>query len=126
MVVDAEASGAVQLGFRYEYANHFKSGIRYQNKKWSLIKEFEVEKNEFSFLRPEVEFKAQAGIGFFLTAAAKIYGVAGPELGIGPRLGAEAGLIFSPDGIDWNVEVLLTLQAWAGAKVEILGYELDG
>lgn len=30
----------------------------------------------------------------------------------------------SPDGIDWNVEVLLTLQAWAGAKVEILGYEL--
>ena len=110
MVVDAEASGAVQLGFRYEYANHFKSGIRYQNKKWSLIK----------------EFKAQASIGFFLTAAAKIYGVAGPELGIGPRLGAEAGLIFSPDGIDWNVEVLLTLQAWAGAKVEILGYELDG
>lgn len=83
-----------------------------------------MKKNEFSFLRPEVEFKAQAGIGFFLTAAAKIYGVAGPELGIGPRLGAEAGLILSPDGIDWNVEVLLTLQAWAGAKVEILGYEL--
>jgi hypothetical protein len=50
------------------------------------------------------------GIGFFLTAAAKIYGVAGPELGIGPRLGAEAGLILSPDGIDWNVEVLLTLR----------------
>ena len=34
MIVDAEASGAIQLGFRYEYANRFKSGIRYQNKKW--------------------------------------------------------------------------------------------
>ena len=71
-----------------------------------------------------MSFSAEAGVGFFLTAAAKIYGVAGPELGIGPRLGAKADLLISPDGVDWSGEVNMTLQAWAGAKIEILGYEL--
>ena len=46
------------------------------------------------------------------------------KLGIGPRLGAEAELTVSPDGIDYKQEVNMRLQAWAGAKVEILGYKL--
>ena len=54
----------------------------------------------------------------------KIYDVVGPEIGVGPRLGAEASININPKGIDWNAEVKLTVQAWAGAKIEILGYEL--
>lgn len=125
LVFDAKVSGAVQLGFRYNYTNSFRAGIRYRyDGGWGRISEFEEKENEFIFARPEVEFSAEAGVGFFLTAAAKIYGVAGPELGIGPRLGAKADLLISPDGFDWSGEVGMTLQAWAGAKVEILGYEL--
>ena len=125
LVFDASVSGAVQLGFHYNYANSFRAGIRYNyGRGWGLIKEFEEKENEFIFARPELSFSAEAGVGFFLTAAAKIYGVAGPELGIGPRLGAKADLLISPDGVDWSGEVNMTLQAWAGAKVEILGYEL--
>ena len=125
LVFDASVSGAVQLGFRYNYSNSFRAGIRYKHDGgWGRISEFEEKENEFIFARPELSFSAEAGVGFFLTAAAKIYGVAGPELGIGPRLGAKAELLVSPDNIDWNAEVAMTLQAWAGAKVEILGYEL--
>lgn len=39
-------------------------------------------------------------------------------------IGDKADLLISPDGVDWSGEVSMTLQAWAGAKVKILGYEL--
>ncbi len=123
--IDASASGAVQFGFAYNYANSFKAGIRYDyGKGWKNISNYEVTENEFDFILPEIDFKAEAGIAIFMAAAAKIYDVAGPELGIGPRLGAEAELTISPDGVDYKQEVNMRLQAWAGAKIEVLGYEL--
>ena len=123
--IDASASGAVQLGFAYNYANSFKAGIRYDyGKGWKNISDFEVKENEFNFILPEIDFKVEAGVAIFMAAAAKIYDVAGPELGIGPRLGAEAELTIGSDGIDYRQEANMTLQAWAGAKIEILGYEL--
>ena len=124
--IDASASGAVQFGFAYNYANSFKAGIRYDyGKGWQNISNYEVTENEFDFILPEIDFKAEAGVAIFMAAAAKIYDVAGPELGIGPRLGAEAELTISPDGgIDYRQEVNMRLQAWAGAKIEVLGYNL--
>lgn len=121
--LDASVTAKASLGFSYDYSNKFKAGIRWQGG-WSTIKEFEELENKFTFARPQVSFGAQAGIGLFMTASTKIYGVVGPELGIGPRLGAEANVTVSPEGVDWNAEVKLTVQAWAGAKIEILGYEL--
>lgn len=123
--IDASASGAVQFGFAYNYANSFKAGIRYDyGKGWKNISNYEVTENEFDFILPQIDFKAEAGVAIFMAAAAKIYDVAGPELGIGPRLGAEAELTISPEGVDYKQEVNMRLQAWAGAKIEVLGYEL--
>ncbi len=123
--LDASVSGALQFGFEYNYANSFKAGIRYDyGKGWKNISEYDVKENKFNFILPQIDFKAEAGVAIFIAAAAKIYDVAGPELGIGPRLGAEAELTVSPDGIDYKQEVNMRLQAWAGAKVEILGYKL--
>ena len=121
--LDASVTAKASLGFNYDYSNKFKAGIRYQGG-WSTIKEFEELENKFTFCRPQVSFGAEAGIGLFMTASTKIYGVVGPELGIGPRLGAEANVTVSPEGVDWNAEVKMTVQAWAGAKIEILGWEL--
>lgn len=123
--LDASASGAVKLGFAYDYSNSFRAGIRYDyGRGWSNISSYEVKENEFNFILPQMDFKAEAGIAIFMAAAAKIYDVAGPELGIGPRLGAEAELTVSPTGIDYRQEANMRLQAWAGAKIEILGYSL--
>jgi hypothetical protein len=115
----------VKLGFAYDYSNSFRAGIRYDyGRGWSNISSYEVKENEFNFILPQMDFKAEAGIAIFMAAAAKIYDVAGPELGIGPRLGAEAELTVSPTGIDYRQEANMRLQAWAGAKIEILGYSL--
>ncbi len=123
--IDASISGAAQVGFEYDYANSFNAGISYEyDKGWSSISEYDVKENEFKFNLPQLDFKADAGIALFIVATAKIYDVAGPELGIGPRLGAEAEVIISPDGIDCREEVNMKLQGWGGAKVEILGYKL--
>ena len=120
---DASVKGSAHLKCKYAYSNRFKAGCRYEGK-WSTFKEFEELENEFTLCRPELEFSAEAGVGLFLAADVKIYDVAGPEIGVGPRLGAEASININPEGIDWNAEVKLTVQAWAGAKIEILGYEL--
>ena len=121
--LDGSVTAKASLGFSYDYSNKFKAGIRWQGS-WSTIKEFEELENKFTFARPQVSFGAKAGIGLFMTATTKIYGVMGPELGIGPGLGAEANVTVSPEGVDWNAEVKLTVKAWAGAKIEILGWEL--
>ena len=120
---DASVKGSAHLKCKYDYSNRFKAGCRYEGK-WSTFKEFEELENEFTMFQPELEFTAQAGVGLFLAADVKIYDVVGPEIGVGPRLGAEASININPNGIDWNAEVKLTVQAWAGAKIEILGYEL--
>ena len=120
---DASVKGSAHLKCKYAYSNRFKAGCRYEGK-WSTFKEFEELENEFTMFQPELEFSAEAGVGLFLAADVKIYDVAGPEIGVGPRLGAEASININPNGIDWNAEVKLTVQAWAGAKIEILGYEL--
>jgi hypothetical protein len=120
---DASVKGSAHLKCKYDYSNRFKAGCRYEGK-WSTFKEFEELENEFTMFQPELEFSAEAGVGLFLAADVKIYDVVGPEIGVGPRLGAEASININPEGIDWNAEVKLTVQAWAGAKIEILGYEL--
>ena len=122
--LDGSVTAKASLGFSYDYSNKFKAGIRWQGS-WSTINEFEELENKFTFARPQVSFGAKAGIGLFMTATTKIYGVMGPELGIGPGLGAEANVTVSPEGVDWNAEVKLTVKAWAGAKIEILGWELS-
>ena len=121
--LDGSVTAKASLGFSYDYSNKFKAGIRWQGS-WSTINEFEELENKFTFARPEVSFGAKAGIGLFMTATTKIYGVMGPELGIGPGLGAEANVTVSPEGVDWKAEVKMTVQAWAGAKIEILGWKL--
>ena len=121
--LDGSVTAKASLGFSYDYSNKFKAGIRWQGG-WSTISEFEELEDKFTFCEPQVSFGAKAGVGLFMTASTMIYGVVGPELGIGPHLGAEANVTVTPDGVDWNAEVKLNVQAWAGAKIEILGWEL--
>ena len=120
---DASVEGSVQLECRYDYSNWFKAGVRYDGS-WHTFSDFEEQENEFTFCEPQLVFKAEAGVGLFLGAEVIIDGVAGPKLAVGPRLGAEANLKFSPTGLDWNAEVNMTVKASAGVTLKVLGYEL--
>lgn len=125
----ANAEGAVRVGFKYDYASQFKAGIRYEDG-WSVIKDFEELKNKFEFIRPEANFTANAGIGFYLGVDVLVYGVAGPQMGVGPELSAKASATYRlmeedpAKRFDFKANVDLKVKAFAGAKISLLGYEL--
>ena len=125
----ANAEGAVRVGFKYDYASQFKAGIRYKDG-WSVIKDFEELKNKFEFIRPEANFTANAGIGFYLGVDVLVYGVAGPQVGVGPELSAKASATYRlmeedpAKRFDFKANVDLKVKAFAGAKISLLGYEL--
>lgn len=135
MKFNAMVEGGVRLGFKYEYKNKFKIGVRYENGEWDGIKSFEEIKNDFNFEKPQAYFTANAGIGLFFGLDVMLYGVAGPEMGVGPSLDAKATLTVKNNRTDWqdtdwtkDVEfkgsVGLSIKAYVGAKVSFLGYEL--
>ena len=120
---DASVTGSAHLKCEYDYSNWFKAGVRYDGD-WHTFSEFEEEENEFTLFEPQLVFSAEAGVGLFLGAEVIIDGVAGPEVAVGPSLGAEASIKVSPTGFDWNAEVNLKVQAVAGIKLKVLGYEI--
>ena len=135
MKFNAMVEGGVRLGFKYEYKNQFKVGVKYENGEWGGIKDFKEVKNDFNFEKPQAYFNANAGIGLFFGLDVMLYGVAGPEMGVGPSLDAKASLTIKDNRTDWqdtdwtkDVEfkgsVGLTIKAYVGAKVSFLGYEL--
>ena len=129
--IDGKVTGQAVMGIKYEYENNFKVGVGYKKGDgWGVINEFNEVKNEVSFIRPQVRVHAEAGIGVYLGMDVMIYGVAGPTVAVGPRLGAEADLKVSPFESNWNektdfsANINLSVNAVAGAKLKVLGYEL--
>ena len=129
--IDGEVSGKAVMGIKYEYENNFKVGVGYKKGDgWEIIDEFNKVKNDVSFIRPQVKVHAEAGVGIYLGMDVMIYGVAGPTVSVGPRLGAEADLKVSPFEKKWNektdfsASINLSVNATAGAKLKVLGYEL--
>ena len=129
--VDGKVTGQAVMGIKYDYENNFKVGVGYTSDDgWSIIDEFNEVKNEVSFIRPQVKVHAEAGVGLYLGMNVMIYGVAGPTVSVGPRLGAQADLKISPFESNWNektdfsASIDLSVNATAGAKLKVLGYEL--
>lgn len=125
--LDGEVSGAIETNFSYEYHNKFKGGFGYEDGRgFYPIKDFDEIANEFDMDPTNFSIEARAGVGLYLCCDLKIYGLAGPKLGVGPRLGAEfkaeASLARAEASVQAKVE--LTARAVIGAKVEVLGYEL--
>ena len=131
MKFKANVEGGVRVGFKYQYKNEFKIGVKYENDKWSGIKDFKEVKNSFDFVLPEGYFTANAGMSFYLGMDVMLYGVAGPEMGIGPSLNADATLkihsekFLKPEEMfEFKGKVKMSIDAFVGAKVELLGYKL--
>lgn len=125
--LDGEVSGAIETNFSYEYHNKFKGGFGYEDGRgFYPIKDFDEIANDFDMDPTNFSIEARAGVGLYLCCDLKIYGLAGPKLGVGPRLGAEfkaeASLARAEASVQAKVE--LTARAVIGAKVEVLGYEL--
>ena len=71
---EGKITGQACMGFKYEYENNFKGGIRYESGDgWSAIKEFEEVKNSFTLIRPQVKVHAQTGIGIYVVIWSKCH-----------------------------------------------------
>ena len=86
--MDGKVSGCVEMGFTYKYGNKFKGGFSYNNGDLTLIKGFEETANKFDIIPAQANFNLETGVGLYLGADILIYGAAGPEFAVGPRLGA--------------------------------------
>ena len=130
MKFNAVVEGGVRLGFKYVYKNEFKIGVKYVNGEWDGIKYFKEVKNDFDFVKPQLNFSANASIGLFFGLDVMLYGVAGPEMGVGSSLDAKASLNIKSGEtelkkiFDFKGSVELGIKAYVGAKVSFLGYEL--
>jgi len=127
LAADAKVSGSLEMTLQYEYANSFKAGFGWADGKgFYPLTEFKEEANELTYTPPHFTIKAEAGIGLYLVCDLKIYGLAGPKFGVGPRLGGELEGNFSPaeEEISAKGKIALTLNAVIGAKLEVLGYKL--
>lgn len=126
MKFDASVKGSFYGGVKYEYDRTFKGGLRYTNG-WNAYGETDEIKNKVSFITPTTSFKAEAGIGLFLGVELIIDKLAGPTIGIGPKLSAEAELKISPledEPINFNAEVKAGVYAEMGAKLKVWKLEL--
>lgn len=127
VALDGSVSGGVEMGFSYEYANTFKGGFGWADGKGFYgITGFKEEKNEFDMNPLCIKLSAKAGVGLYLACDLKLYGLAGPKLGVGPRLGGELEAELSPYKMEasFKAKVALGFNAVIGAKVEVLGYKI--
>ena len=123
--IDGKIATAVNVGFKYEYANEFRGGISYQDGNWSLIRSFDEKKNKFTPIWPQGNVTVTAGWGLFFGFDVKVYGVAGPKVAAGVHMGAKLSGTYEPlHGGTFKASVDCTARIEAGAKIKVLGYEV--
>lgn len=126
----ASVEGNVKVGFSYDYKNEFRAGCCYEDGRWNDLGDFKEKKNEFKWLKPEAEFSAEASAGLFLGMDVKFYGLAGPEMGVGPEISSELSMKARPfeedpkDKFEFNARCDMKVKGYIGAKIELLGWEL--
>ena len=126
--VDGTLSGSIGTGFSYRFENDFKAGVLYEGS-WKAYGEYKQKENNFSMDVIKGNANLKTGIGFYVSCDALIYGFAGPELAVGPRLGlnADATITVPTSGdpeFSFNADLTFGLQALIGAKLQILKWTL--
>ena len=125
---DAELGGQATVGVKYELDSWFKGGIKYDGYGDPKgISESKVTKSKVSFITPTAEFTAKAGVGLMFGCDIIIDKLAGPEIAVGPKLQAKAGLTIAPfeeDPVDFNASVDFGLIGEVGAKIKVWKWEL--
>ena len=125
---DASLEGKATMGVKYELDSWFKGGILYEGHGDPKdISDSEVTKSKVSFITPTAEFTAKTGVGLMFGCDIIIDKLAGPEIAVGPKLQAQAGLTIAPfekNPIDFSASVDFGLVGEVGAKIKVWKWEL--
>lgn len=87
--VDSTLTGSLSTGLSYRFENKLKAGVLYEGS-WKAYGEYRQIENKFSMDVIKGNVNLRTGIGFYVSCDAMIYGFAGPEIAVGPRLGLDA------------------------------------
>ena len=125
---DASLEGKATMGVKYELDSWFKGGILYEGHGDPKdISDSKVTKSKVSFITPTAEFTAKTGVGLMFGCDIIIDKLAGPEIAVGPKLQAQAGLTIAPfekNPIDFSASVDFGLVGEVGAKIKVWKWEL--
>lgn len=121
--MDGTVTGKISTGLSYRFENEFKAGVLYE-KSWKPYGEYKQKENKFSMDVIKGNVNVKTGIGFFVSCDALIYGFAGPELAVGPRLGlnADAAITVPAKGdpsFSFNANLKCGVQSLIGAKLKV-------
>ena len=125
---DASLEGKATMGVKYELDSWFKGGILYEGHGDPRdISDSKVTKSKVSFITPTAEFTAKTGVGLMFGCDIIIDKLAGPEIAVGPKLQAQAGLTIAPfekNPVDFSASVDFGLVGEVGAKIKVWKWEL--
>ena len=126
--VDGTLIGNIGAGCSYKFENEFKAGVLYEGS-WKAYGEYKEVENKFSMDIIKGNVNLKTGIGFYVSCDALIYGFAGPELAVGPRLGlnADATVTVPVKGdptFSFDANLMFGVQALIGAKLQIMKWTL--
>lgn len=126
--VDGTLTGSIGAGCSYRFENDFSAGVLYEGS-WKAYGNYEQKENKFSMDIIKGNVNLNTGLGFYVSCDALIYGFAGPELAVGPRLGltADATVTVPVSGdptFNFNANLKCGVQSLVGAKLKILKWTL--
>lgn len=126
--VDGTLTGSLSTGLSYRFENELKAGVLYDGS-WKAYGEYKQIENKFSMDVIKGNVNLRTGIGFYVSCDAMIYGFAGPEIAVGPRLGLDAdATITVPAKGDptfaFNASLKCGVQSLIGAKLKIWKWTL--
>lgn len=131
--VKAKVNAKLQLqtGFSFKKGitlKKFDAGVLYEGS-CKAYGEYRQIENKFSMDVIKGNVNLRTGIGFYVSCDAMIYGFAGPEIAVGPRLGldADASITVPAKGdptFAFNASLKCGVQSLIGAKLKILKWTL--
>ena len=127
--MNAGLSGQVYTGFKYEYANQFSAGVKYDknNGGWKPIADYKTTKSEFSFITPRASVSANAEAGVLLGCDVLVDMLAGPTLSVGPLIKADMKATIAPmekKPFEFEAGIKAGVYGRAGAKLKLWRVEL--
>ena len=131
--VKAKVNAKLQLktGFSFKKGitlKKFDASVLYEGS-WKAYGEYRQIENKFSMDVIKGNVNLRTGIGFYVSCDAMIYGFAGPEIAVGPRLGldADASITVPAKGdptFAFNASLKCGVQSLIGAKLKIWKWTL--
>lgn len=123
---EAKVKGSVYASFSYKYANEFSAGVKFEDS-WKGYSSYKEKANTFTANPFNTNAKLETGLGIYLSCEALLYGFAGPEIAVGPRVGfnAEASIgVGTQSKAKFEAQAKAGVYALLGAKLKIWKWKL--